>query len=103
VEALGITCVAVGDGLDGAALLEDLAQPFDLAITDFRMPRGSGWRVVEAARKYRGASFPVIMQTAESQYPDVYLKAKKLRVPLIAKSDVYSLLVPAVKEALRLT
>jgi CheY-like chemotaxis protein len=54
VEALGVVCVAVGDGLAGAALLEDLSQSIDLAITDFRMPRGSGWRVVEAARKYRG-------------------------------------------------
>ena len=102
LEGLGLTCVAVEDGLDAAALLQDASQPFHLAVTDFRMPRGSGWRVVEAARTFRGASFPVIMQTAESQYPDVYLRAAELGVPLIAKSDIYSHLVPAVRAALQL-
>jgi CheY-like chemotaxis protein len=102
LEGLGLTCIAVEDGLDAAALLRDTTQPFHLAVTDFRMPRGSGWRVVQAARKYRGASFPVIMQTAESQYSDVYLRAAKLRVPLIAKADIYALLIPAVREALKL-
>lgn len=102
LEGLGLTCVAVEDGLDAAALLADPAEVFHLAVTDFRMPRGSGFRVVEAARKHRGASFPVIMQTAESQYSDVYVKAKKLGVPLIAKDDIYSLLIPTVREALRL-
>ena len=102
VEALGLICVAVEDGLDAAALLADASQAFDLAITDFRMPRGSGWRVVEAARTHRGASFPVIMQTGESQYADVYLKAEELSVPIIAKSDIYSLLIPMVRDALEL-
>ena len=102
LEGLGLTCVGVEDGLAAAALLQDPAEEFHLAVTDFRMPRASGWRVVEAARAHRGASFPVIMQTAESQYPDVYLRAQELRVPLIAKDDVYSHLVPAVRAALRL-
>ncbi len=102
VEELGLTCVAVADGLAAAALLEDMSQPFDLAITDFRMPRGSGWRVVEAARTHRGAAFPVIMQTGESQYADVYRVAEELGVPIIAKADVQTLLAPAVREALDL-
>jgi len=102
LEGLGLECVAVANGLHAAALLRDRAQLLHLAVTDFRMPRGSGWRVVEAARRYRGAAFPVIMQTAESQYPDVYLRAAELGVPLIAKADLYSLLVPAVREALQL-
>jgi CheY-like chemotaxis protein len=102
LEPLGLTCVPVADGLAGAELLEDLSQTFHLAVTDFRMPRGSGWRVVEAARAHRGAAFPVIMQTAESQYPDVYERAAELSVRLIAKDDIFSLLVPAVREALRL-
>jgi CheY-like chemotaxis protein len=103
LEALGLECVAVANGLHAAALLRDRTQLLHLAVTDFRMPRGSGWRVVEAARRYRGAAFPVIMQTAESQYPDVYQRAAELGVPLIAKADLYSLLVPAVREALKLT
>jgi len=102
LEGLGLTCVGVEDGLDAAALLQDPAEVFHLAITDFRMPRGSGWRVVEAARAHRGASFPVIMQTAESQYPDVYLRAEEMSVRLIAKDDIYTMLVPAVREALQL-
>lgn len=102
VEELGLTCVAVADGLAAAALLEDTSQPFDLVITDFRMPRGSGWRVVEAARKHRGPAFPVIMQTGESQYADVYRVAEELGVPIIAKADVQTLLAPAIREALGL-
>ena len=58
VEALGVACVGVEDGLDAAALLEDVAQPFHLAITDFRMPRGSGWRVVEAAQNIAARPSP---------------------------------------------
>lgn len=102
LEPLGLTCVPAEDGLAGAELLADLSQPFHLAVTDFRMPRGSGWRIVEAARAHRGPAFPVIMQTAESQYPDVYERARELSVRLIAKDDLLSHLVPAVREALRL-
>ncbi len=102
VEALGLTCVLAEDGAEAAALLEDATQEFHLVITDFRMPRGSGWRVVEAARTHRGEAFPVIMQTAEAQYADVYTKAEALRVPLIAKDDIHSLLIPAVRAALNL-
>jgi CheY-like chemotaxis protein len=97
---LGFACVEAADGVQGAALLADASQVFDVAITDFRMPRGSGWRVVEAARAHRGAAFPVIMQTAESQYADVYLVANELGVPLVAKRDLYTHLVPAVRAAL---
>jgi len=100
LEGVGLTCVAVEDGLEAAILLADTSEDFDLAVTDFRMPRGSGWRVVEAARLHRGASFPVIMQTAESQYPDVYEKAAELGVPLIAKDDIRKLLLPTVREVL---
>ena len=102
LESLGLTCVAVEDGLDAVALLEDRSQSFDLVVTDFRMPRGSGWQVVEAARRCRGAAFPVIMQTGESQYPDVYERAAELSVSLIAKTDLFSLLAPAVRQALNL-
>ena len=102
LEGLGLECVAVANGLHAAALLRDRTQLLHLAITDFRMPRGSGWRVVEAARRYRGAAFPVIMQTAESQYPDVYRRAATLGITLIAKADINSLLIPAVREALKL-
>ena len=102
LEPLGLICVLAEDGAEAADLLEDPAQAFHLAVTDFRMPRGSGWRVVEAARMHRGESFPVIMQTAEAHHADVYEKAAELRVPLIAKDDIHSLLVPAVRAALNL-
>ncbi len=100
IEPLGVTCVGVADGLQAAALLGDLSQEFHLVITDFRMPGGSGWHVVEAARRHRGAALPIIMQTGESQYSDVYLRAEELGVPVIAKRDIFSLLVPAVEAAL---
>lgn len=102
LESLGLICVAVEDGLDAVELLQDRSQEFHLAVTDFRMPRGSGWRVVEAARAYRGAQFPVIMQTGESQYADVYERAAELSVPIIPKAELFSALVPEVQRALQL-
>jgi CheY-like chemotaxis protein len=99
---LGCACVAVEDGLDAAALLADEAEEFHIAVTDFHMLRGSGWRVVEAARRHRGPAFPVIMQTAEAQYRDVYERAELLGVPLIAKRDIFTHLAPAVRAALRI-
>ena len=42
------------------------------------------------------------MQTGESQYSDVYERAEELSVPLIAKADLFSFLVPAVRQALNL-
>ncbi len=100
LEPLGLICVAVEDGLLAAELLRDESERFDLVITDFRMPRRSGWHVIDAARTHRGDALPIIMQTAESQYPDVYLQAEALGVALIAKDDILALLVPAVRAAL---
>ena len=101
IAPLGCVCVEAADGLAAAALLEDASEVFHLVITDFRMPRGSGWRVVEAARVHRGEALPVIMQTGEAQYPDVHELASARGVPLIAKADLYTQLVPAVLEALK--
>ena len=102
VKAIGLACVAVEDGRAATELLQDASQVFHLVITDLRMPRASGWRVVEAARTYRGASFPVIMQTGDAEQPDVCRRAEELRVELIAKRDIHLLLVPAVRNALQL-
>ena len=102
IGQLGLICVDVEDGRIAAELLRDASVELHLAITDMRMPGGSGWRVVEAARAYRGASFPVIMQTGEAMYRDVYLRAEELSIPLIAKDDIRALLLPAVRSALGL-
>ena len=103
LESIGLECVAVPDGRAAADLLADASQHFDLAVTDFRMPRGSGWTVIEAVRTHRGAAFPVIMQTAESQYSDVHERAGALGIPLVAKADVAALLLPMVRDALGMT
>lgn len=100
LEGAGFHCVAVEDGEAAALLLADPAHAFDIAITDFRMPRGSGWRVIEAARAHRGPAFPVIMQTAESQYSDVHARAAELSVPVIAKDHLLRTLLAAVERAL---
>lgn len=98
---IGIDSIGVEDGVVAAAVLARIEEePLDLAITDFRMPRGSGFHVIEAARTYRGQAFPVIMETAESQYSDVHERARALGVPLVAKRDVYTHLIPAVRAAL---
>ena len=42
------------------------------------------------------------MQTGEAMYSDVYERAEELDIPLIAKSDISTLLMPAVRSALGL-
>ena len=102
LRPLGVTCIAVENGALAADVLADTSQEVHLLITDMRMPGGSGWRAIEAARKHRGRSLPIIMQTGESQYGDVILQAKSLGVPVVAKADLRTHLVPAVRDALRL-
>ena len=99
---LGLVCIDVENGRVAAKLLQDVSVELNLVITDMRMPGGSGWRVVEAARMYRGVSFPVIMQSGEAMYSDVSLRAKELNIPLIAKDEIRTLLMPAVRSALGL-
>ena len=100
LRPLGVTCVVVENGALAAEVLADTSQEVHLLITDMRMPGGSGWRAIEAAREHRGRSLPIIMQTGESQYSDVILRAKVLGVPVVAKADLLTSLVPAVREAL---
>ena len=101
LAAIGVDSIGVEDGVAAAAVLARVEdEPLDLAITDFRMPHGSGFHVIEAARAHRVPSFPVIMETAESQYSDVHERARALGVPLVAKRDLYTHLIPAVRAAL---
>jgi CheY-like chemotaxis protein len=102
LKPLALNCIAVEDGRRAIEVLRDLSQDVHLVITDMRMPVGSGWEVIEAARKHRGQSLPVIMQTGEAQYSDVQSRARDLGITPMDKADVRRCLVPAVREALRI-
>jgi len=71
---------------DGAALLADFAaHPYDVVITDMRMPYADGLAVLDGVRRLRPAT-PVIVITGYSDYDDEMLRARGaancLRKPL---------------------
>lgn len=103
LEPLELTCTAVANGREAIDMLRDASRAVDLLVTDMDMPVHTGWEVVEAAREHRGLALPVIMQTGEAQYSYVRRRAESLGIALIDKMDVNTRLVPAVREALRLT
>jgi DNA-binding response OmpR family regulator len=67
LRASGYTTVAVGTGLDAAALARD--DSFDLMILDLGLPGLDGHRVLEQVRQ-RGERLPVIILTARDGVDD---------------------------------
>jgi CheY-like chemotaxis protein len=99
---VGLNIASATNGADAIDYVRDLANPLHLLITDLDMPKRTGWHVIEAVRKHRGDSVPIIMQTGEATYPWVKVQARELGIVLIHKPDIDSLLVPAVRKALAL-
>jgi CheY-like chemotaxis protein len=97
---VGLNIASATNGADAIDYVRDLANPLHLLITDLDMPKRTGWHVIEAVRKHRGADIPIIMQTGEATYPWVKVQAKDLGIVLIHKPDIDALLVPAVRRAL---
>jgi CheY-like chemotaxis protein len=102
LEPLALTCIDVSNGLRAIEVLRDVSRELHLLITDMDMPVHTGWEVIEAARAHRGHGLPVIMQTGEARYTYVRRRAEEFGIVLIDKSEVGELLVPAVRDALRL-
>jgi CheY-like chemotaxis protein len=90
------------NGREAIDVLQDISRELHLLITDMDMPVNTGWEVIEMARTHRGDALPVIMQTGEAKYTYVRRKAEALGIVLIDKTDVNTLLAPAVREALSL-
>ena len=103
LEPLGVTCIPVENGRLAIEVLRDRSTTLDLLVTDMDMPVHTGWDVIAAAREHRGDALPVIMQTGEARYTYVRRRADELGIVLIDKTDVNERLVPAVREALRLS
>jgi len=97
---LPLTCLPVANGRQAIEVLEDVSRQLHLLITDMDMPVHTGWEVIAAARRHRGAALPIIMQTGEAKYSYVRRRAEELGIVLIAKAEVDSHLVPAVRAAL---
>jgi CheY-like chemotaxis protein len=102
LEPLALSCIAVRNGREAIDVLGDLSRDLHLLVTDMDMPVHTGWDVIEAARRHRGAALPVIMQTGEAKYTYVRRRAEELEIVLIDKTDIDALLVPAVRDALRI-
>ena len=103
LEPLGVTCIPVENGRLAIEVLRDRSTTLHLLVTDMDMPVHTGWDVIAAAREHRGDALPVIMQTGEARYTYVRRRADELGIVLIDKTDVNERLVPAVREALRLS
>lgn len=99
---LNVICVQAANGRQAIEIVRNIGQVLDLVITDMDMPVHTGWEVIEATREHRGAGLPIIMQTGEAKYTYVKRRAAEFDIPLIDKQDIDTLLVPAVKVALRL-
>ena len=102
LEPVGLNLTPATNGEEAIDYLQDLGNPLHLLVTDLDMPKRTGWHVIEALRKHRGADLPVIMQTGEAGYPWVKVQARELGIVLIDKTDVNEALVPAVRTALGL-
>ncbi len=70
LRPLDVSIVEVGGGAELLAALADAAEPFDLVITDVRMPAPSGLHVVSMARA-AGLETPFVVITA---FPDEQLR-----------------------------
>lgn len=95
LAGVGYTVTAV---TNGAALLADFAtHPYDVVVTDMRMPYADGLAVLDGVRRLRPAT-PVIVITGYSDYDDEVLRARGavscLRKPLRHLCDL-----PAAVEA----
>jgi len=102
LSPIGLDIASATNGAEAIDYVRDLSRPLHLLITDLDMPKRTGWHVIDAVRKHRGGSVPVIMQTGEATYPWVKVQARELGITLIHKPDVDALLVPAVHRALGL-
>ena len=77
---------------NGTAVLDAFTdQPFDVVVTDMRMPSGDGVTVLDGVRRLRPAT-PVIVITGYSDYDEAALRAKGafccLRKPLRHLADL---------------
>ena len=103
LEPLAVSCIPVANGRLAIEVLQDLSQELHLVITDMDMPVHHGWDVIRASREHRGDALPIIMQTGEARYSYVKRRAEEFGIVLIDKIDVNELLLPAVRDALRLS
>lgn len=103
LQPLKLACIPVSNGRQAIEVLRDLSRELHLVITDMDMPVRTGWEVIEAAREHRGEGLPIIMQTGEAKYTYVRHRAEEFGIVLVDKLDVDERLVPAVRQALRLS
>ena len=103
LQPLELACVPASNGRQAIEVVQDLSRELHLLITDMDMPVHTGWEVIEAVREHRGLDLPIIMQTGEAKYSYVRRRAAEFGIVLIDKKEIDELLVPAVRQALRLT
>ncbi len=88
LRKLGHEVVTAQDGVEGLQALG--AQPFDLLISDFRMPRMDGLELLRNVKE-RFQALPVIMITGTStEDPEVFIEsgAKAYLLKPIAREDL---------------
>jgi CheY-like chemotaxis protein len=96
LASLGWDADEASDGAAGIVLFH--RHHYDLVVTDLRMPRLTGWDVVEAARA-RVPTMPIIMISGFATDDDLR-RAQRAGVPLLRKPFTFAELRRAVSEAL---
>lgn len=93
---LGYDADEAEDGPTGLTLL--LQHRYDVVVTDLRMPRMTGWDVVEAVRA-RVPTMPMIMTSAFA-IDDEVSRAQRVGVPLLPKPFSVAELRRVIREVL---
>ncbi len=102
LEPLALACIPAANGQQAIDVVRDLSRELHLVITDFDMPVHTGFAVIDEARQHRGPNLPIIMQTGEANNVYIRRRAQALGIVIIHKTEIDTLLVPAVRGALGL-
>lgn len=97
LKAAGHRVVAVGDGSEALALVEERGLP-DVAVLDVSMPGMDGFQLLQALRELGGADVRVVFLSARVQEHDVS-RGRDAGATYLTKPFIASALINAVERS----
>ncbi|MBI4597234.1 MAG: response regulator [Candidatus Omnitrophica bacterium] len=94
----GYEVVAVSDGAE--ALAEALRQPFDVIVSDQRMPNMTGLQFISELRKQRAQPVPPTFLVTAEVTPEVTSRANELRTTVVSKRESLDAIAARVAQTL---
>ena len=102
LERHGYDALSAGDGAEGLDFLQRAADPFDLVLLDFVMPKMNGFQFCRAVRQdERFASTPVVLMSAKSDKIRDHFVEQTGALDAISKPFDPQALLAAIEHALR--